>query len=169
MIPDLIDHVVGFRQWALGRVVDMRMEEGLWSISQPIRWSRRMRARCLKQRGGHFAPDWGCECGLYAKHNMGYPTGLQSGCGYGAVKAWGKLQVHHDGFRAEYAEVIALAYGDRWSVSSFALVSRVADALGIPLVPLVRLGDLALEHGAPVPRDLRPEWPRIANWAEEAA
>lgn len=167
MFPDLIDHVVGFRQWALGRIVASSMEEGLWSISQPIKWSRLMKARCLK-RESHTPPDWGCECGLYAKHDMGYPVGLQSGCGYGAVKAWGKVQVHHDGFRAEHAEVIALAYGEHWSNNGLALVARVADALDVPLVSLSVLNDRAFEHGAPIPKELRPEWPRLMNWTEAA-
>ena len=88
-----------------------------------------MTARCLDKETEHPAPDNDCDCGLYAKHDiMKYPIGLQSGLGYGAVKAWGRLQIHHDGFRAANAEIIALTYGDYWSKEGMARVRRVAES-----------------------------------------
>lgn len=62
----------------------------------------------------------------------------------GAIIAWGEIELHVHGFRAEYAQVVALAPGlspKRWSA---------AWKLGVPCVSAHKLPELALRQGSPV-------------------
>ncbi|MFN8161714.1 MAG: hypothetical protein U0R52_11805 [Solirubrobacterales bacterium] len=80
-------------------------------------------ARCIAgsgHPGGEAAPAGGCTCGLYAMHPWAigdeWPWADLAASGpaaelgaIGIVEAWGKVQVHREGFRAQYARPVRLA------------------------------------------------------------
>jgi hypothetical protein len=152
--PDLIEAVIGFRQWRL-------THDGLRSIACDELWSGPvMVARCLADPA-HFAPASDCSCGIYARYDPCPRTGSAGTCDYvaGAVVMWGAIELHATGMRAEHCRIVALALPlSRWGKRE--RVQRVAREFGVPVVPSRTLRKVASEHGAPVPRSLRPprEW-----------
>lgn len=97
----------------------------------------------------HTAPHQNCTCGLHAYHDLPANT---EGVVIGAVAAWGNLQVHCNGFRAEHAQILALVEADG--------LTEVAELYGVPLVPRSMLTMEAHQHGSPLPVSLRPEKPK---------
>src|SRR4051812_33055750 len=86
--------------------------------------------------------------GSHAEHAM--PPVL------GAVAFWGDVRVHREGFRAEHACVVALAYREQDGREVRAVVERLAARYR---VPLVRFDDLEAEaslSGSPLPESLLP-------------
>lgn len=61
----------------------------------------------------------------------------------GAVVGWGRMVMHTDGWRAQYARPVALAYDD-WTPK---MVEKLADLYGIPLVAREKLEQVAQEYG----------------------
>lgn len=111
---------------------------------------------------GIAAPVHDCECGLYAVNAVEHIPSMRSlpAVGpariYGTVLAWGRIEVHRTGFRAQYAEPVVLAYNPE---DSYRHVSNLKAIMGEMDLPLVELGDLerASEgYGEPVPMELRP-------------
>jgi hypothetical protein len=149
--------VIGFPQ---------RPNDDLWSVgNHPVRWeSATMTARCLKDRYGlggidhsdTVVPHVACKCGIYANHQLGWPSSAPEGMCIGAVAAWGRIQVHGRGFRTQHAQIVALGFVPAWSDAAIRSVRKVADRFGVPLVPLSGLDTVALEHGSPVPLNMRP-------------
>jgi hypothetical protein len=151
--PDLASPLVAFRSWRLsgGRLV---------SPFVPCRWDgRAMRATCFDAnrrltRGEgwlaepHASPDPRCQCGIY-----GYWTpGPRSWFGEaywceGVITAWGRVEIHRDGFRAEHARVEALAVPERAFPGTDRAVAAAAEALGVPVVAYADLPDVAAAHG----------------------
>ena len=160
--PDLVAPVVAFRSWRLAG-------ERLKSPFIPCRWEDRvMHAACYDAnrtltRGvgwlaePHDSPHEACQCGIYAYHTPGPRSwfGEAYWC-EGIVSAWGRLVVHHDGFRAEHARVEALAVPDGLERFGAAQVHRAAEALGVPLVLHDELEAVAASLGGGVPDALRP-------------
>lgn len=127
----------GVRSWELG--VDEGGALRLCGLYQSDPWQREGRtswARCgPNQRMRHKAPHGACDCGLYALH----PWNVQE-CEYvkpagpgnrltviGLIEAWGKVQVHPEGFRAQYARPAALALIGTTRESSYGrLVANLA-------------------------------------------
>lgn len=116
----------------------------------------------------HKAPHKDCECGLYAWRRI--KPQWRTGEGellapymphiVGAVAFWGDVRVHREGFRAEKACIVALAYrGDRPEVA--AVVERVAARYGAEAVPLGELEIAASRYGTPLPDTLQPPQPAI--------
>lgn len=106
----------------------------------------------------HAAPDPDCMCGLYANHNV-----PDEGAGsyasdtvLGAVLAWGRLEVHPNGFRAQYAEPIVLGYSGAQPYDLVRTIQAIGSELGLEVVPLDELERAARRHGEPVPEQLRP-------------
>jgi len=93
---------------------------------------------------GHAAPAAGCRCGVYAWHPTPRAAKRVLQCRFevpGIVEAWGAVDVHADGFRAERARVHALvAHPDRHP----ARVRRLATAYGAPVLELKTAKDLLL-------------------------
>jgi hypothetical protein len=119
-------------------------------------------------------PD--CECGFYGLHSPNdlwygssalstlsglftFSTGLDDPDPLvsGVIVAWGKMQVHHQGFRAEFARVAALAIPE--SKRDAAVARAVAAAYDVPCVPAKALPKIGDEFGSTVPEGLRPPAP----------
>jgi hypothetical protein len=150
--PDLIDPVVAFRNW---RVVDGRLR----SVYEPVFWLDPMqRADCRAEHRGHpphDAPASGCTCGIYASHRPDYefPTLDYRGVS-GIVTAWGNIEVHADGIRAEWVQVEALSIYERWTRRQIDAVRAVAEDLGSDVIDLDDLAAAAGRYGVRLDRGL---------------
>jgi hypothetical protein len=123
-------------------------------------------APALSPRRLHAAPAPTCACGFYAWHETGrlpQPPGWEAEWVYGAVLAWGRTEVHADGFRAEFAEPVVLAYSEEQTHRHVRRVQAIASELGLPAVELERLEKVAHAYGEAVPADLRPDGPSPAE------
>jgi hypothetical protein len=144
--PDLIESVVAFRKW---RVVDGRLR----SLYEPIFWLEPMqRAECRSGKYSahpHEAPHSGCSCGIYASHEPDYrfPTVDYRGVS-GIVTAWGAIEVHADGLRAEWVQVQALSMYEHWGRRQTDAVRTVAETLEVDLIDLYDLEAVAGHYGA---------------------
>ena len=94
-------------------------------------------------------------CGLYALNDSG-DARLALGDVWGAIAAWGSVQVHRTGFRAELACVVALAADEAADAERRWRLEAVARAYGVPLVPAGELEAAALVHGSPLAFDGLP-------------
>jgi glycine cleavage system H lipoate-binding protein len=112
-------------------------------------------------------------CGLYALTDPGdRRLDFRADQAVGAIAAWGELEVHRTGFRAQHACVTALALPDRAGYEQREALARAAERYGVPLVAADRLSDEALRHGAPLPDDLwtpGPTWPASRRQAAAGA
>jgi hypothetical protein len=164
--PDLIEPVVGFRNW---RILSTGPAHGeLSSPYFPVTWSEPvMRAECRRWRTPealldtpHAAPRPECGCGIRAYHT---PTGEFSKVDYrgvsGIVTVWGRIEIGADEMRAELARVEALAVYSRWSRRQRDAAQEVAANLGADLVDLRELGAAAASYGAPPPASLLADPP----------
>ena len=154
--PDFIEAVIGYRAWRVDR------EARLCAWTGRTAWTSGVnRARCFAvPLGGlrprrHSAPDPDCMCGLYALNDSG-DARLALGDVWGAIAAWGSVQVHRTGFRAELACVVALAADEAADAERRWRLEAVARAYGVPLVPAGELEAAALVHGSPLPFDGLP-------------
>ena len=115
-----------------------------------------------EEAAAHRAPDPKCRCGLYAWYG---PERLSSFPGFGAelvygvVLAWGHVEAHADGLRAEYAEPAMLAYSESQSFKHVRRVQAIGSELGLPVIELAELAQAAEAIGEPVPAELRPKRP----------
>jgi hypothetical protein len=159
--PDLIEPIVGFRNWRIYRTGPASNE--LSSPFFPVPWRERVvRAECRRWRtpeelleSGHTAPDAGCGCGIRAYHapqDDFAKVDYQAVCGI--VTVWGRIEISPDEMRAERARVEALAIYHRWSHRQTDAVRAVSTALGIDLVDLRELSAAAAGYGAPPPAAL---------------
>lgn len=107
----------------------------------------------------HRAPDPRCRCGLYGWYDAdrlaGFP-GFGAELVYGAVLAWGRLEAHADGLRAEYAEPAMLAYSESQSFRHVRRIQAIGSELELPVVELRELEQAAAAVGEAVPPELRP-------------
>lgn len=179
MSDRLRGEVIGFRQWAVSDELRLRAANssfGDWNPGENV-------ARCipiLEQRTAcKHAPGHDHECGLYALHAPTFwygkdarretdqmlawfarMTALTNGTRHvaGLVSAWGTIEVHHAGFRAERARVAAIAIPSGEDRRLDAAIARaVAAEYGVPCVPQDELEKVAAEFGSLVPTSLRPE------------
>lgn len=153
--PDLVRPLVAFRSWRLsgGRLV---------SPFIPCRWDgRTMHAACFDAnraltRGDgwvaepHASPDPRCQCGIYGYFSPGPRSwyGEAYWC-EGVITAWGRVEVHRDGFRAEHARVEALAVPDGGHAARRDAVRDAATALAVPLLAYAELEGFADRLGGP--------------------
>ena len=167
--PDLAAPVVGFRAWRLGR-------DRLLSPYIPCRWEgRTMHAECydanrsLTRGQGwldepHASPDPRCQCGIYAYHRPGLRAYYgEWAWAEGIITAWGRIEVHADGFRAEHARIEALARPDLDTPAVRAAIGRIASDLGVPLLDRRDLADAAGAYGGVLPPSLLPADERRAS------
>lgn len=154
MTPDLTGKIIGFREWAGDNSLESTGVGGHWGRGVNV-------ARCSQAHAwDHLSPGHDCQCGLYALHEVpeayvgpGPWTGAQE---MGAIAAWGKVEVHPNGFRAQYAEIIALGFNRRWPTQWVKNTEEFAADYGVPAVEVEDLKQFALNYGSPVPKDLYP-------------
>jgi hypothetical protein len=164
--PDLIEPVVGFRDW---RVVDGQLA----SRHLPMLWTEpTAHAECYPIGGyefaseldpqPHSAPGVGCSCGIYAWHQPQGEFAIIDVRGVsGIVTLWGTLQAYAEGVRAEYARVEALGLYAHWTRAKKEMVGGIAASLGADVVDHDRLSEVSRNYGQPVPAELLPaEAPR---------
>ncbi|HTU97096.1 MAG TPA: hypothetical protein VMF14_14715 [Solirubrobacteraceae bacterium] len=151
-VPDLIDAVVGFRQWRLHG-------DRLHSPYRRVVWRHPdLAAHCaLEGHGLNAIPDPQCTCGIYAYYD---PCPRTASAGTrdlvaGAVVLWGAMELYGGGMRAAHCRIVALALPLSWGRKRAAAVAA-ASRLGVPIVPHRMLGAHAERHGAPIPASLRP-------------
>jgi hypothetical protein len=179
--PDLAQTVVGFRAWSLRAAGELGP---IGSGKADWRGAAEVRALCASRF--HASPDPDCHCGWNAWHD---PLHVKNDCErgrliVGAIAARGRIEVHTDGFRSEWARPICLAYPDAEEAPQYVIdqvprrkhaivlapegprektvrdhVEAIARQHGLPAVPFGRLEAFAREHGSPVPPSLRPEPP----------
>jgi hypothetical protein len=153
--PDLIDPIVGYRQWRL-------VGDSLASLFNNTRWQRvQLTAHC--DGGDHHpecVPHHLCSCGIYAYYDPCPRTAsaVTRDLVAGAVVLWGHVELHGTGLRAEYAQIVALELPLSGGAKRRHVVS-VAQRLGVRAVPHRKLKSVAREHGVPVEASLRP--PRV--------
>lgn len=164
MEPDILftEPIHGVRTW---EVVDGPDGEPLlcgWAVNQVWPPGERYRAACVARsfprmrvrgrlREPHLAPHPDCSCGIYAYHPARLDarrelvdklSRCESSGVIGAIEAWGRLEVHEQGFRAEQARPVVLyRCGTPWEASrdSFA---RLAEAYGVGIVELDDISEL---------------------------
>ena len=155
--PDFIEPVIGYRAWRVAHDARLRA----WTAA--TNWSPGVnRARCHAARLGvgrrrrHAAPDPDCMCGLYALNDF-RDARLAAGDVRGAIAAWGSVEVHRTGFRAEFACVVALAVDEAADPARQWLGEVVARRYGVPLVAAHELHAAARAHGSPLSFDELPD------------
>lgn len=177
---------LGFRSWKLeGYALKSANEQfGGWKVGEPTEAKCRRdgfvaamvgitpaQARAYYGIGfapeGHDAPHPDCECGLYALHAPEFMSRWHHDeplMVHGAVLGWGRMEVHHEGFRAQYAQPVMLAFdGDRQPYNHCERVKAMGEELGLPVVEWAEFEAEARKLAEPVPEDLRPEAPRPVN------
>lgn len=107
-----------------------------------------------------------CNCGLYAYHDLLMCVGHWSSYfigGFGIIRGWGRMQLHPNGWRAQYAEVLALISGQPtpehaavkfWRPQT---IGYLAKEFQVPVVPFDAFPAMMTEFGRSVPREM---WPR---------
>jgi hypothetical protein len=164
--PDLTEKVLGFRQFGI-------KDGGLRTIGVgPYFWMPGVnRARCLQRNTlgdaldvppPHDAPHPECRCGLYGWHRpLPYWQNGQLANYKGvvaAILAWGRMEVHREGFRAEKAEVVLLGYDPLVGPTMFGEIAEVADTYGVDAVEIMDFEAAADELGRSIPKELLPDW-----------
>lgn len=150
--PDLIAPVVAFRAWKV-------VGERLLSPNIPVRWDgRTLHAAChpvqrrimLGRQGNwvaaeHASPHPDCECGIYAYHRPG-KRGWFGEFDWleGIITAWGRLEVHADGLRAQHARIEALIR--RPGMPADAIAAR----LGCEALDRDEVAEASRRYGAPL-------------------
>jgi hypothetical protein len=183
-IPTFSECVLGYRAWE----IDDR--DRLWPLSDHRRpwapgintarcncrdpnalsfeWNWSDGRRVLEPAPQHAPPVEDCVCGLYAWRRPSRPWALDrrfaSGrfvCG--AVAAWGQVQVHHDGVRAQYACVTVLAFPRDTDAEAMRILERVATEYRVELVPLCELEAAASHYASPLPDSIYPDPPATVS------
>jgi hypothetical protein len=117
--PLIAGRIHGVRQWSVGWSAGSAELRG-FANTEWVAGGEPTVARCRAGGGGrwgtHRPPRRDCSCGLYALHPWEQPGALYGGAGgglleqiHGIVEAWGQVELHGNGFRAQYARPVALA------------------------------------------------------------
>ena len=162
LAPDLIAPVVGFRKW---RVV----ADHITSPYVPLRWNEReTRARCMPANRSlmfgagwleepHEAPHPRCKCGVYAWHDPPQRGPIRDAQqSFGVIALWGRVEVHEEGMRGEYARIEALSFQPDLGSEHVRRIKAIADRLRVAAVAYDDLPRAAQEFGDGVPAALRP-------------
>jgi hypothetical protein len=141
----------GMRTW---RIVRQNHTERYWlqSLAQAVLWTpgRRMTAECEARWWGcqtrHDPPDPDCACGIYAHHPLVsdhlFPRrrprrlGRRLGGGVlvtGLIEAWGRIELHGDGFRAQYARPFVLFEDVSAEYGETEAIGGAARTYGVPM------------------------------------
>lgn len=148
--PDLIEAVIGFRQWRMDAPGVLR------SLHTAEVWAGpELRASC---DAGHEVPGTACSCGIYAWYRQCPRTGSAGTRDLvaGAVALWGEIELHATGMRAEHCRIVAFALPLSRGEKRRRLIAT-AERFGVPAVPHRALHRVAERYGASVPGHLKPE------------
>ena len=148
--PDLFEPVLGVRFWRVSAAGGLRCLVGreLWlpGVNTATCWRRH-----------HQAPSRLCDCGFNALHRLPESDDERHrGTILGAIAAWGQIDVHRRGFRAQHASVIALAEGGVARPPSRRRLLRAAERYSVPLVPSGSLSAVAMGSARPLDPVLLP-------------
>jgi glycine cleavage system H lipoate-binding protein len=153
--PDFLQAVVGYRAWHVEDDGTLRP----WTFTA-LPWQPGANSAVCARDVRHAPPVTDCMCGLYALADPAdRRLDFRADQAVGAIAAWGDMEVHRSGFRAEHACVTALALPARVGFEQREALARAAERYGVPLVAADRLSDEALRHGAPLPDELWPAAP----------
>jgi hypothetical protein len=165
--PDLIEPIIGFRKW--------RISDGpsLWSEFASSVWRPGvMRAHCLTEpdkfphtpRSAPYrahageAPQQQCRCGIYAWLSLpamwARTAYAEPATVIGAVRAWGRLEVHEDGLRAQFATPACFALPPGCSKRDQRDLSLIAQYFGVRTVSISELEKLAERSAVQAPVSL---------------
>ena len=126
-----------------------------WSAGAAGAWQPGVNtAACLYKQ--HPAPATTCSCGLYALASADDDRLRPHHEAVGAIAAWGDVELHRTGFRAEHAAIVALALPDDCPPRHAEDLRAAAQRYGVPLVPPERLVAAACEHGRPIEYSAAP-------------
>lgn len=150
--PDLVEPVVGFRQWQLDGC-------GLRSMRYDEPWRHAtLTARCrARTHPGEAAPVSDCSCGVYAWYRP-CPRTASAGSAdlvHGAVVLWGRIELHPAGMRGQFCRIVSLALPLARGRKRYRLL-EAAERLRVPAVPHRALAHFAAAYGSPVPGQLIP-------------
>lgn len=147
--PDFAAPILGFRAWH----ATSRGELVPWSASAAGAWVKGINeARCLHDPRGrdHVPPGRSCSCGIYALTDWRDPRLYPNDQAVGAVAAWGQVEVHKTGFRAQFACVLALGLADGAPSVHRKMVQAAAEQYGVQVVPLADLAEFASAYAQPL-------------------
>lgn len=147
--PDLAEPVLGFRAFEVGadlRLHSLTRHGTVWRPGVVTAYCRRTR---LTGWATHAAPGRTCTCGLYAYTQLDPRLKDGDWC-IAAVAAWGSLEVHSIGFRAQHACVVAVAAAPPAGLPKRELIARCAERYGVKSVALRKLPEEALRHARPL-------------------
>ncbi len=149
--PDFVEPIVGYRAWRAaegGRLVPWsagRAGAGAWTpgVNQAVCLHRGMHP-------GKAPPVADCSCGLYALARHDDARLRPAREAVGAIVAWGDVEVHATGFRAQYAAVVAIGIPEDADPAHLRELRAAAARYGVAAVAVDHLPDTALEYGRPV-------------------
>lgn len=136
--------VLGVRAW------QVRRDGQLCSIHSDAQWEPGVNcARCLPDASLLTEPEARCICGLYGSSSLDYrgpAVPNDTNVVLGTIAAWGYIEPECDGFRAEYARILAIGCAGEGS----RLEHRAATRYSVPLVPFVQLERFSRHHATPM-------------------
>jgi hypothetical protein len=153
--PLIAGAVHGLRAWTVeGERISAWMRGQQWEAG-----GAPTRARCLNG-AGHLAPGTSCGCGLHGFHpwsplaRRALAGSVRPGHVAGIVEAWGEMEIHTDGFRAELARPLAFFLPADAGPARRAGVHALAAAHGAHVVDLADTPDLRQVWAALAPAAL---------------
>jgi hypothetical protein len=163
--PDALTPAIGFRTWR----IETQAEADGWLVSPfyATCWPRseRLEAACRTKPASPMqhrlwrrpqpapecsAPAIGCGCGIYAYHDVQTMLGaIDQHMVGGAILCWGRLLIHPEGIRAEFARPLALSLPAHVETRGWSrpVVMQVAEAYGVPALAPPYLAMYASEFG----------------------
>jgi hypothetical protein len=173
-----VSPAIGFRVW---RIDEQLTGPRLTSPNRYTTWlpDAPVRARCIDESGAPILtkahrkepqvapPIEGCTCGIYAYHEpVQMVSSITSHLVGGAILAWGRLTIHPEGFRAEFARPLALCYPHMFLAGSTAVqLARLADRYRLPVLDVSHVDVFAAEFG----ERYSPEAEPSAGWTVRVA
>ena len=127
--PLIAGKIHGVRGWSLsGATLGAAVQGDEWAAD-----GKATRATCRNQRR-HKSPVKECGCGLYGTHPW---AGGTQGEILGVIEAWGRVELHAGGFRAERARPIALfVVADETTLAEVRVLHQVAERYECELIEL---------------------------------